>query len=72
MKKTVNYGSQRQLTLTEAKKVLGTTTKGLSDDAIRRLVAQVDILTDVVIAQYKDSKVDSSIDILNKSLDTGV
>lgn len=66
-----NARKKSLLTVKKARKILGTSAKGLSDDAIRKLVYQVDILTDVVIDQYKDSKVDSSIDISTNSLDTG-
>ncbi len=57
-----NATPQPHITLTEAKKVLGTTAKGLSDETIMRLVAQVDVLTDIVVAHINDSKYQSSID----------
>ena len=61
---------QPSINLTEAKKVLGTTATGLTDEAIMNLVAQVEALTDIVIAHVSDSKVQTSIDILSSSLDT--
>ncbi len=54
---------ESHLSVIEAKKILGTSAKGLSDDAIMRLVAQVDVLTDIVIAHASDSIIHSSIDI---------
>lgn len=63
MKDTVASASHPLITVTEAKKVLGTTAKGLSDDAIMRLVTQVDVLTDIVVAHANDSKIQASIDI---------
>ena len=70
MGKSIEFTLQPSITLTEAKKVLGTTAKGLSDDAIMNLVAQADVLTDIIIAHISDSKIQSSIDILSSSLDT--
>ncbi len=64
----LNVTWQSRITLTEAKKILGTTAKGLSDDAIKRLVTQVDLLTDVVIAHASDSKIQTDIDILQGKL----
>lgn len=54
----------------EARKILGTTAKGLSDDAIMRLVTQVDVLTDIVVAHVNDSKIQTSIDISQGKLHT--
>lgn len=59
------------ISINEARKILGTTAKGLSDEAIRKIINQVEILTDIVIAHISDSNLHSSIDISNKSLDTG-
>jgi hypothetical protein len=70
MKSSSYLAHQHQIALTEAKKVLGTTAKGLSDEAIMRLVTQVDVLTDIVVAHVHDSKNQSSIDISSGSLDT--
>ena len=59
---TIIGANRAQITLTEAKKVLGTTVKGLSDSAILRLVAQMDVLTDIVVAHIGDSIIKSSIE----------
>ncbi len=58
------------ISVKEARRILGITGKGLSDDAIRQLIAHIDVLTDVVITQYNDSKNQSSIDILNDEAHT--
>lgn len=72
MSRTFKAAQQPQITLTEAKKVLGTTAMGMSDDAIMRLVAQVEVLTDIVIVHVQDSKIQSAIDISNSSPHTGL
>ena len=69
--KTPNTTTLSQRTLTEAKKVLGTTAKGLSDEAILLLVAKVDILTDIVVSHARDSKIQSAIDNSNDTSHTG-
>jgi len=51
------------ISIQEARAILGTTAKGLSDEAIKRLVAQVEILTDIVVAHASGSKIHRSIDI---------
>lgn len=58
------------ITIEEARKILGITAKGLSDDAIERLIAQVDILTGIVVSHFDDSKYQSSIDISTRKLHT--
>ncbi len=70
MKDTAASAGHPLITLTEAKKVLGTTAKGLSDEAIKRLVAQVDVLTDIVVAHANGSKFQTSIDIPGDRLHT--
>jgi len=59
------------LSVQEARNILGTTAKGLSDEAIERLVTQVDALTGIVVAHVSDSKIKSSIDISRSKLHTG-
>ena len=54
------------MTPTEARRVLGTTSKGMSDEAIRRLIGQVDVLTDIVVAHAQDSIFKSCIDVSKK------
>lgn len=49
------------MTLSEARRVLGTTAKDMSDDAIRLLIKQVDILTDIVVAHTNGSTIKSHI-----------
>jgi hypothetical protein len=58
------------MTLTEAKKLLGTTAKELSDDALRRLIANVEILTDIVVVHARDSIIKSHIDITSDEVHT--
>ena len=70
MKDATTLAGHSLITVTEAKKVLGTTAKGLSDEAIKRLVAQVDVLTDIVVAHANDSKIQTSIDIPDDRLHT--
>lgn len=50
------------MTLTEARRVLGTTVIDMSDDDIRLLIKQVDILTDIVAAKATGSTIKSYID----------
>lgn len=57
------------ISVKEARKILGTTANGLSDEAIQRLIEQVDVLTDVVVAHYDGSKTQSSIDITHNEVD---
>ena len=54
---------QSTIIVSEARKILGTTAKGLSDETIRKIVNQVEVLTDIVIAHISDSNLHSSIDI---------
>jgi hypothetical protein len=63
-------GSRSSVSVKEARKILGTTAKGLSDEAIERLVSQVDVLTGIVVAHFNDSKNQSSIDISGNRLHT--
>jgi len=58
------YALKSSLAVTEARRVLGTTATDMSDDAIMTIIAQVDALTDIVIAHIHDSKLQSSIDVL--------
>jgi len=64
-----NYPSKPQLTVREAREILGTTSKGLSDTAIERLIAQVDILTDIVVSRINDSIYQSAIEITTNEVD---
>ena len=64
-----NYPYQPQLTVREAREILGTTSKGLSDTAIERLIAQVDILTDIVVSRINDSIYHSAIEITTNEVD---
>lgn len=70
MRGSLNVTQQPSITLTEAKKVLGTTAKGLSDGAIMSIVKQVDVLTDIVVAHISGSKIQPSIDISNNTSHT--
>lgn len=49
------------MTLTEARRALGTDAKDMSDDAIKLLIKQVDILTDIVVAHTNGSTIKSYI-----------
>lgn len=51
------------ISIQEARAILGTTAKGLNDEAIQKLIAQVEVLTDIVVAHVSDSKIQRSIDI---------
>jgi hypothetical protein len=53
-----------------ARKELGTLSIGMSDDELRSIIEQVDILTDIVVAHANDSNIQSSIDILNDEVHT--
>lgn len=57
----VNYANGSVITLSDVRKVLGTTAKDMSDDAIRLLIKQVDILTDIVVAHTNGSTIKSHI-----------
>ena len=59
---TANSTIRPLMTIAEAKTILGTTAKGLSDDFILRLLTQVDILTDTVVAHVKDSIIKSPVE----------
>lgn len=58
------------VTLAEAKKILGTIAKDMSDDSIRAVIANVEILTDIVVAHAHDSIIKSSIDIFDDGVHT--
>lgn len=62
MNDSVNYLPKTLMTLSEARRVLGTTAKGMTDDAIMLLIKQADILTDIVVAHTNGSIIKSSID----------
>lgn len=51
------------ITIEEARNILGTTAKELSDESISRLIIQVDMLSAVVIDNFDDSKIHNLIDI---------
>ena len=57
----VNYATSPVMTLTDARRALGTDAKDMSDDAIRLLIKQVDILTDIVVAHTNGSIIKSYI-----------
>ena len=65
----VSPGSQ-VISTEEARRILGITAIGLSDEVIRRLVVNVDKLTDIVVNLALDSKIQSSIDIAEGSIHT--
>ncbi len=58
------------ITIYEARKILGTTAKGLDDSAIENLLKQFNILSDIVVAHTNDSRFQSSIDISKNELHT--
>jgi len=60
-----NFTTSTLITLSEARRLLGTTAKDMSDDAIRLLIKQVDILTDIVVAHANGSTIKSYIDNLD-------
>lgn len=66
----VNSITSSVVTLSEARRVLGTTAKDMSDDAIRILIKQVDILTDIVAAHTNGSTIKSYIDNLDNEAHT--
>ena len=70
-KKASIIAPRLSISVTEARKILGTTATGLSDETIEHLVAQVDVLTDIIVAHVSDSKIESSIDISNGKSHTG-
>lgn len=55
------YATKLSLTPSEARIVLGTTAKDMSDEAIRLLINQVDVLTDIVAAHSYGSIINSCI-----------
>jgi hypothetical protein len=65
-----NYPTSSLITPSEARKVLGITAKDMSDDAIRLLIKQVDILTDIVVAHANGSTIKSYIDNLDDEAHT--
>jgi hypothetical protein len=58
------------MNIEEARRILGTTAKELSDSAIMHIVTQVGILTDVVVAHVNDSKNHTSVAIQKNILHT--
>ena len=53
-----NYHNTSSLiTISEAREILGTTAKGLDDDAIKKLITNVDVLTDLIIDLSVDSRI---------------
>jgi len=66
-----HLGNNPAISIEEARRILGITSKGLSDEAVERLVAQVAVLTDIVLAHIGDSKIKGPIDISNNKLHTG-
>lgn len=68
MRYPLNSTTKMSLSLTEARRTLGTTATGLSDSDIKRIISQVDSLTDMFIAYMHDSKIQSSIDILGSEI----
>lgn len=55
------YTTDSVLTLSEARRVLGTTAQDMSDEAIKLLIKQVDILTDIVATHASGSIIKSYI-----------
>lgn len=64
----MTHALKSPLAVSEARKLLGTTATEMSDDAIMKIVAQVDALTDIVITYIHDSKIQSSIDVLDNGI----
>lgn len=58
------------ITLNQAKRILGTNSKKYSDDELKRLIDQVESLTEVVIAIVDGSKIKRGIDILPDNVHT--
>jgi hypothetical protein len=57
------------ITIEQARKILGTTAKELSDETIAKIVLQVDTLTDIVVAHVNDSKIHNSLDNSSTGVD---
>jgi hypothetical protein len=58
----MDIAEQKQtLSVKQARRILGTTSKGLSDEAIKRLISKVEILTDIVVNHVDDSKIQSRV-----------
>ncbi len=58
------------ITVKAARRILGTTAKGLSDDAIMHLLRQTESIADTVIAHFSDSKIKSGVEKKQKSANT--
>jgi hypothetical protein len=52
---------EQTISVKQARRILGTTAKGLSDEAIERLIARTEILTDIVVNHLDDSKIQSRV-----------
>lgn len=65
-----NYVDSSLMTLTEARRVLGITAKDMSDDDIKLLIKQVDVLTDIVVVHTNGSTIKSYIDNLGNEAHT--
>lgn len=66
-----NSAQKPKTSVREARNILGTTGEGLSDEAIVKLVMQVEVLTDIVVAHAYDSNIQSLLDISNRTIHTG-
>ena len=69
--KSTEYKPSLPITITEARQILGNTAKGLSDRAIKQLIVQIDVLTDVIVMHSDGSKIQSELDKSRASKHTG-
>ena len=58
------------VTVEEARRILGTTAQELADDDIKRLISQIDLLTDIVVSNFDGSKIHTSIEKYNHKSNT--
>lgn len=66
----MGHDSGYSISVDQARRILGTSSKELTDDAIGRLIYQLDILSDVIIDVYDGSKINSNIAKSVHDLDT--
>lgn len=57
----INSAASSTITLSEVRRVLGITATDMPDDAVKLLIKQVDILTDIVVAHTSGSTIKSYI-----------
>lgn len=59
---TTALKNKNEVSLTEARQILGTNSKELSDRVLQNLIEQTELITDIIIHIINDSKIRSSLE----------